>query len=280
MRFNGAKTVRCGYKLDSYFDFSREDKIIGGGWHHYVLTYDKTLPRKMDDPETDADDPANKHYRVYFDGQLMGAVAGTNFSANIKYKFNSLWLGIGLENGKKRSWHGFMDDCVVLNRPVTDDEVSALYNLHKTMPSAATGILPVTTDLQVDEGAKAAFDLANETVAAISGSGSIELSPLAKLAVTAEIGFTGEVSGGGKLVLGDSIAWRVPTDDLGSVEAGEYTYFTIPAGMLETYSSERWTISPELGASQRASFKVVDNNDGTVTFCAEVNSLGLRIVVR
>ena len=276
-----------GSKSDGYLTVSialheGESALPGGDWHHFVLTYDSTLSRKADDPSVDPTLDANKHYRAYVDGQLVVAQAGTNTATKINNfgTSNKLWLGIGLENGQNRSWHGWLDECVVLNRVATAEEVQFLYGHRQATPTVATGILPADGELEVASGATAAFDLANETVAKLSGAGAVELSATAKLSVTDAVAFTGSFSGAGKLALGENLKWATPVDGKGRALAGKYTYFTVPTSMLYEYSSANWTtVAPTF----RGAFVKVftrDNGDDTVTFMATVKNPGLTVIFR
>ena len=276
-----------GSKTDGYLTVSialheGESELPGGDWHHFVLTYDSTLPRKADDPSVDPTLDANKHYRAYVDGQLVVAQAGSAAATKINNfgTSNKLWLGIGLENGQNRSWHGWLDECVVLNRVATAEEVQFLYGHRQATPTAATGILPADGELEVASGATAAFDLANETVATLSGAGAVELSATAKLSVTDAVAFTGTFSGAGKLALGEDLKWATPVDGKGRALAGKYTYFTVPTSMLYEYSSANWTTVAPTARGAVVKVFARDNGDGTVTFMATVENPGMAVIIR
>ena len=294
VRFNNGvaetdKTLLFGYKSDKYISVNMtnylkpdEENLGGGEWHHFVVTYDKSLPRKADDSTVDTSLDANKHYRVYVDGQLASAQAGTNTAAKIKnFGYSGrLYLGTGLENANGRTWHGWLDECVVLNRVATAEEVQFLYGHRQATPTVATGILPADGELEVASGATAAFDLANETVAKLSGAGAVELSATAKLSVTDAVAFTGTFSGAGKLALGENLKWATPVDGKGRALAGKYTYFTVPTSMLYEYSSANWTTVAPTARGAVVKVFARDNGDGTVTFMATVENPGLTIIFR
>lgn len=285
---NAASSIRsgffamndCGIRLDNRTDLyfgnqgklklaSLQSTMIDGAWHHLVMVAD---PEKADA----TDEQTNFVYQLYYDGVAVGNT--WQFKDNIgNYAF--VLAGGTTSTGRGRL-DGQIDDVSVFNRVATADEVAALYAMGTvSTPTDATGVLPSTTVLEVRSGATAAFENANETVAGLTGAGAVDLTARSRLAVTDTMGFTGTVSGAGKLALGANLKWETPVDEKGCALAGKYTYFTVPAAMLDAYSTENWTTVAPLRRGGEFHVVAVENGDD-VTFRATVTNPGLMIIFR
>lgn len=245
-------------------------KVLEDAFHLYVLTYDVSL--------IDTDD-SNKVASFYLDGEFVAGKASYN-SANKKKAGSGAFEVGGSIYGTVNSFPGVVDQAMLFNRALSAAEVAQLqaFGQHPA-PTEATGVLPATTVLEVRSGATAAFENANETVAGLSGAGAVELTARAKLTVTETVGFTGAVTGAGKLALGANLKWETPVDEKGCALAGKYTYFTVPAAMLDEYSTEKWTTAAPLRRGGEFHVFAIESG-GDVTFRATVTNPGLMILFR
>ena len=248
----------------------KPSEALDDALHLYVLTYDVGLIG------TEASD---KVASFYFDGNF---ISGTASYKSGKLACNGCFEVGGSIYSTSSSFAGVIDQAMLFNRALSEEEVAQLqaFGQHPA-PTDATGVLPTTTVLEVRSGATAAFENANETVAGLTGAGAVGLTARAKLAVTGTMGFTGTVSGAGKLALGANLKWETPVDEKGAALAGTHTFFTVPAAMLEEYSTAGWTLAAPLRA-RGTTFKFVahDNGDDTVTFKVTVTNPGLVILFR
>lgn len=117
------------------------------------------------------------------------------------------------------------------------------------------------------------------TVRSLSGAGTVEVEPAAKLTVSDAVAFSGTFAGDGKVALSSTMSWTVPADEEGYAKPGTYKLLTLPAGMLDATDMSAWTVTPAL-RSGTAKFKVTDNGDGTKTISVRIPSVGLVMIYR
>ena len=163
---------------------------------------------------------------------------------------------------------GQLDEIFVVKGADTNDIVK-MYN-HRRAAFAvenAKKVLPSATTLTVDAGAAADFTRAAETVAGLTGAGTVCLAADSSLAVSSSCGFTGAVTGEGVLTLGENLVWE--TDE---AEPGVYTFFAVPEG-FQLPETSNWTFSP---AKRRTASWTV--RDGRIVMTLEKD--GLLLFVR
>ena len=134
-----------------------------------------------------------------------------------------------------------MDELFVIKGADTND-VAKMYNHRRKEFVAANArtVLPQTTVLTVDAGARAEFTNAAECVSGLSGSGAVDIGAGSSLGVSGTIGFSGTVSGAGTLALGENLAWAVDPDVV-----GDHAFFAVPEGYVLPDTS-KWTTVPSL----------------------------------
>ena len=267
---NEAKTLTFGQRdVGGAGSWSAPASIVDSV-HMFAVTYDVSLADTAD---------KDRVTKLYYDGEFKANKA--SYKSGIKAANGKFALGESVfAGGADGSVRAYFDQAMLYNRPLTASEIGQLYAFGRhPVPTSATGVLPAATELAVSSGATAAFENANETVAAISGAGTIVLAASAKLTVTGTVGFTGAATGAGKLALGDDLAWAVETDEKGCARAGKYTYFTVPAAMLDEYSTANWTTAAPLRRGGEFHVVAIENGDD-VTFKATVTNPGLMILVR
>lgn len=268
----------CGTRLDApnalYFGDNGKllranlngGTLTDGKCHHIVLVGN---PAKADA----TDGTSNEYFRLYVDGLLAGQTA--NFAKSMCDGYFQLAgstqsTGRGLLDGQ-------IDEVAVFNTPLTAADVESLYAMREgSIPKACTAALPQTSEVVVNGGASLRFDNANETVAALAGSGNLALSARSRLVVTTGVSFTGIVDGDGELAFGEEMTFDVG----GVVQTGvDYRFVTAQAGVLKMPADlSGWTVKGAEG--DRVKFRVCENGDGTETIVARVIANGLLLIFR
>ena len=247
------------------------DNDVTNTVHLFVATFDPLL--MVTDEKASAG-------TFYFDGVKKGVWGQNVDSSKIT---NNRWVGrgrFGLGYGVYATTgniNAIYDQAMLFNRALSAEEVAALHQFgqHGT-PTAATGVLPAATELEIGAAAKAVFENANETVAGLSGGGALELAASARLAVTDTFAFTGTVQGAGRLVLGESLSFVMP-------HAGEGTFsiVTAPAGVLQLPASlDAWTAEGVPAKAVTVFRLVADAQAGTETLVATVFKRGFIVIVK
>ena len=264
LSFGGRNNVGAG-NWDADSDDEIGTALVTNAVHCYVLTFD----------------PVASKIVFFFDGVQKRSI---DYTYNV-YNGQPQWpgagnfqIGAGYQSGTSQAYYnGLVDQAMLWNRPLSTEEVAALYafGLH-TVPASATGAIPSSTELDIAQGAAAVFENANETVAGIGGAGTLEISSSAVLAVTDTFSATGTATGGGRLVLGSSLELESPSAGEGLKE-----FLTAPAGMIQLPgSTDNWTVSGTGISNPSASFRLRNNGDGTETLTCRIGTAATVLCVR
>ena len=202
-----------------------------GEWVHFAYIYDK--------------DSTTKKQILYINGEekvSSDAVKGFNHGGD------PLYIG-WTKRTDGAYFDGAIDEFFVLKGAYPGD-VEKMMNFRKpAAATAATGVLPTTTNLKVSGGAKAVFAHANETVSGLSGA--VEVGAGSTLSV-ADNGTMGNFafSGAGTLNLGSSLVWDLPT------AKGTYDVGTVPVGFELPAWADTWSIRD---CRRQLTWSVTDN---------------------
>lgn len=249
-------TVSSGAEVNAEYMCMR-NMSVERKWYHVVCTCER----------------ATGALAIYVDGRLVSSRTrwGTMVTPTCFY--------LGRKTSSETAWfQGCIDDVEVYDRVFTADEVLRLYREESGL--AANRQVPPTTDLSVSEGATfAVLDATETAVRSLSGAGTVEVEPAAKLTVSDAVAFSGTFAGDGTVALASTMNWTVPADEEGYAKPGMYKLLTLPAGMLDATDMSAWTVTPAV-RSGTAKFKVTDNGDGTKTISVRIPSVGLMLLFR
>lgn len=254
-------------------------------WKHYVVTYQGGT------------------VTVYRDGKQMSQATGVTSALTT---VSDMWLNCAPSH--KSANVGYLDDVRVYDTAFSKDEVAALSRSLAT--GCAGSVLSADTSVAVDNGATLKAQAGRIGVAALSGSGAVDLAGGSVLAVEDPSAFAGTVSGAGRLLLGGSasdatIASAVELSEDGvyvgnggtapCVEStgtvfipakGTLVFDKVPDGKVKQViakgsslvlpvSLSGWTCTFEDGRETRVKFKSEGNE-----FYAWVGAPGLAVIVR
>ena len=145
-------------------------------------------------------DHANRKMKIYRDGVLVRTWSySTNDSPHSGVGDTpSFYLGYSPAGGK---WMPeYVDDCRVYDRALTEGEIAEISReLCNGDGTVTDEVLPPTTAVTVDSGATLSLG-ANQTLASIAGSGSVDLFA-ADLTLTSASSFAGALTGGGNITV-------------------------------------------------------------------------------
>ena len=232
VRLNNASNHNLLYFGDSgsLGQYTHPSSLADGTWHHIALVYDASP------------DDANDAFRLFFDGVRVARKV-KNTSSDYKHGRETFYVGRAITSpGQNGSYfEGGLDELFVIKGADTND-VAKMYNHRRKEFVAANArtVLPQTTVLTVDAGARAEFTNAAECVSGLSGSGAVDIGAGSSLGVSGTIGFSGTVSGAGTLALGENLAWAVASDVV-----GDHAFFAVPEGYVLPDTS-KWTTVPSL----------------------------------
>lgn len=232
VRLNDASNHNYLYFGDSgsLGSYMHTSSLADGTWHHIALVYDASP------------DDANDAFRLFFDGARVARKV-KNTSKDYKHGRETFYVGRAITNpGQGGSYfEGGLDELFVIKGADTND-VAKMYNHRRKEFAAANArkVLPQTTVLTVDAGARVEFTNAAECVFGLSGSGAVDIGAGSSLGVSGTIGFSGTVSGAGTLALGENLVWAVDSDVV-----GDHAFFAVPEGYVLPDTS-KWTTVPNL----------------------------------
>ena len=144
--------------------------------------------------------PEHNFVRVYIDGELVAEATGKK--GNLAAKDFS----IGSNYSGGQNFYGLIDDVQIYDHALAPGQIrlvaEQLDAAKGSLKTASDAILTAVPDVMVLEGAtlKVASD---ESIASLSGSGTVEIAPLASLMVANLNGFAGALSGIGTLAIAE-----------------------------------------------------------------------------
>ena len=143
--------------------------------------------------------------RLYVDGKLVNSADLWSTMALPEQDFS---IGDNVEG--TRRFYGLVDDVQIYDKVLSggqirmiSEQLEASKGKAGTGTAVSSGVLAAHPDVTVASGATLRVESV-ETVANISGAGSIEIAPLARLNVASVEGFTGTVSGQGLVGIADN----------------------------------------------------------------------------
>ena len=203
-----------------------------------------------------------------------------NGVTNICHAAGKFFVGRGYTTLAQNRFGGSIDEVFVIKlkagstlEEITADVVKMMNHRRTGTGSASSRVLPASTVLTVSEGAAVEITNAVETVAGLSGAGSVVVDGGASFAVAnggaiCNADQIGGVTGDGAFGIGTGVVWS-----LSDVSIGEHELFRVPAGfMLDSASSSTWKVA---GAERRIlSWRV---SQGRIV--VDIKSSGLMMLV-
>ena len=204
---------------------------------------------------------------------------------------------IGSNAEGTKNFYGLVDDVQIYDRVLSPGQIrmiserlEASKGKAETGMAVPTGVLVAQPDVTVASGATLRVESV-ETVANISGAGSVEIAPLARLNVSSAAGFTGTVTGlglvgvadGASVDFGDGTSPLLALDRPLALGANVTVNCTAKSGRLllaraasfaDAANLETWTAI--LPGGREAKFKI--DNDGTDLYLDA--SSGLMLIIR
>ncbi len=142
--------------------------------------------------------------RLYVDGKL---VKSANLWSAMALPERNFTIGDCVEGNRR--FYGLVDDVQIYDKVLSEgqirmisEQLEASKGKAGTGTAVSSGVLAAHPDVTVASGATLRVESV-ETVANISGAGSIEIAPLARLNVSSADGFTGTVTGQGLVGIAD-----------------------------------------------------------------------------
>ena len=230
--------------------------------------------------------------RLYVDGKLVKSADLWSTMVLPKQDFS---IGDNVEG--TRRFYGIVDDVQIYDKVLSEGQIrmiaeqfEASKGKAETGTAVPSGVLAAHPDVTVASGATLRVESV-ETVANISGAGSIEIAPLARLNVSSAAGFTGTVTGSGLvgvadgavLDFGDGTSPLLALDRPLALGANVTVGCTAKSGRLllaraasfaDAANLETWTAA--LPGGRVAKFKLA-NNGTELYLCA---SSGLKLILR
>ena len=146
--------------------------------------------------------------RVYYDGRLVASWSKENTEAKMNLQPQDFCIG-SLATGESH-FDGLIDEVRVYDRMLSEGQVR-LISEQLSNSGEIPEALPKKPSVTVAAGATLNIS-ANESVTALSGAGTVNVAPLATLAVGSSDGFTGTFAGEGTLATS-----QLKVDSLGSL---------------------------------------------------------------
>lgn len=142
--------------------------------------------------------------RLYVDGKL---VKSANQWSTMALPEQNFTIGDCVEGNRR--FYGLVDDVQIYDKVLSGGQIRMISEQFETSKgksetgtTVSSGVLAAHPDVTVASGATLRVESV-ETVANISGAGSIEIAPLARLNVSSAAGFTGTVTGSGLVGVAD-----------------------------------------------------------------------------
>ncbi len=143
--------------------------------------------------------------RLYVDGKLVNSA---NLWSAMALPEQNFTIGDCVEGNHR--FYGLVDDVQIYDKVLSEGQIrmiserfGASKGKSETGTTVSSGVLAAHPDVTVASGATLRVESV-ETVANISGAGSVEIAPLARLNVASVEGFTGTVSGQGLVGIADN----------------------------------------------------------------------------
>lgn len=230
--------------------------------------------------------------RLYVDGKLVKSANTWSAMALPEQNFT---IGDCVEGNRR--FYGLVDDVQIYDKVLSEGQIrmiserlEASKGKSETGTTVSSGVLAAHPDVTVASGATLRVESV-ETVANISGAGSIEIAPLARLNVSSADGFNGTVTGSGLvgvadgavLDFGDGTSPLLALDRPLALGANVTVGCTAKSGRLllaraasfaDAANLETWTAA--LPGGRVAKFKIA-NNGTELYLCA---SSGLMLILR
>lgn len=231
-------------------------------------------------------------FRLYVDGKL---VKSANQWSGMALPEQNFTIGDCVEGNRR--FYGLVDDVQIYDKVLSEGQIrmiserlEASKGKSETGTTVSSGVLVAHPDVTVASGATLRVESV-ETVANISGAGSIEIAPLARLNVSSADGFNGTVTGSGLvgvadgavLDFGDGTSPLLALDRPLALGANVTVGCTAKSGRLllaraasfaDAANLETWTAA--LPGGRVAKFKIA-NNGTELYLCA---SSGLMLILR
>ena len=144
-------------------------------------------------------------YHFYLDGVKVASKTSKGRQMDIVDERFDIGSDLASGGGRSNKFLGLVDDVQVFDRALSAGEVDLITRRLAAGAGKAAQttpkVLPETVKVTVAADAKLTVS-ADETVDALAGAGTVEISPLASLTVTDMRGFTGSLAGYGTITVG------------------------------------------------------------------------------
>ena len=196
-----ATTIHSGLRLNGAVkEFaSTIQQPISGGWFHTVVTWSRTSATSFG-------------CLIYINGTQRGAFGATGYPSNVSIPSSyPLYIGSGRDNDGFM-WAGSMDDLLVWDRPLTSNEVSALYSEGRSWVPRILTYSPINFVMNEPGSMSLSADFSVSTWSATGLPAGISLSPSGVLSGTATTVGTGVMvvtAVGGGYSATKAISWTV-----------------------------------------------------------------------
>lgn len=166
-------------------------------WYTVAMVYQPSVTKTTGDVTTG-------YPRYYVDGEYVKASTGCSFALPAKdFAIGSSFIG-------NKVFCGLVDDVQIYNCALTDGQVRMITEQLEASKGSDTtstvfpaGVLRSVPDVTVSSGATLGVSSV-ENIGNLSGAGTVDIAPLARLNVTSSKGFTGSVTGSGVIGVADS----------------------------------------------------------------------------
>ncbi|MBQ6137253.1 MAG: laminin G domain-containing protein [Kiritimatiellae bacterium] len=203
---------------------------------------------------------------------------------------------IGSNAEGTKNFRGLVDDVQIYDRVLSPGQIRMITERFEASKGKATtetaipaGVLTSQPDVSVASGAKLRV-ASTETVGTLSGAGTVEIAPLARLNIGSTDGFTGSVTGGGavgfadgaELDIGDGSSPVVDIDHVLALGANVNVTTTARAGTIlvartsgfaDAGNLSTWTAT----APGNRMYRFAVTKDGRLYLMLD---LGMRVIVR
>ena len=203
---------------------------------------------------------------------------------------------IGSNAEGTKNFRGLVDDVQIYDRVLSPGQIRMITERFEASKGKATtetaipaGVLTSQPDVSVASGAKLRVT-STETVGTLSGAGTVEIAPLARLNIGSTDGFTGSVTGGGavgfadgaELDIGDGSSPVVDIDHVLALGANVNVTTTARAGTIlvartsgfaDAGNLSTWTAT----APGNRMYRFAVTKDGRLYLMLD---LGMRVIVR